>query len=128
MTSRTECPACGQRVILAWNPGRQLLILNWARDPAGPVAATQAASGAWHARTLTQGERPRPEEHRHALHYATSPQCRPPAADSAQAAADVVTSLDAWRKAQAAHAKAQRRRKPRQKPVTGYRVNPGRTP
>lgn len=128
MTTYRTCPSCKARVIYALTANRRHQMLDYQPAPEGDVAAYQDAAGCWHARTLTQAEHPYSYEHRHAAHYASSPQCRPPSAASKAAAAETVAFLADYRKAQASHnkTKRQRRGQRRAKPITGYRTDPGR--
>ena len=101
-------------------------------DPAGNTAAQHTAAGGWRARYSAPGEALRFPEKRYMPHWATSPRCAPPKdADGQRAAAgEVVAFLDQYRKTRSANAKTQRNRRGKRPaaPITGIRINPGRTP
>ena len=77
MTNARFCPACGQRIIIAYTavPGAPMR-LDSTPNHLGSIAARHEADGTWTARRLRQGRRPpRPPEHVYALHELS---CRPP--------------------------------------------------
>lgn len=125
MTTYRACPSCQARVVWATTRNGKRQILDYTPDPAGNVAAWQDHLGGWHARTITIHSEPvLAPEHLMMPHWASHPQCRPPSPQAKQAAADVVTFLDAWRRGKAAHNAVQRRPRARQRTITGYRVRP----
>ena len=66
-TSRTDCAACGRRIIVPAG-GPPALDHAWESDPAGPVAARHLPSGAWLARWARPGEAVVPPDKRYRVH------------------------------------------------------------
>ena len=127
MTTFRACPDCRKRVIWAATKAGKRQILDFRPSGEGNVAAYQDAMGGWHARTITQHSAPvMPPEKLYMPHWASSPKCRPPSPASKQAASELVTFLDEYRRAQSQHnaAKRNQRGKERQQTITGYRINP----
>jgi hypothetical protein len=123
VTSYRACPNRASRVVWATTKNGKRQILDWTPNDDGNVAAYQDHAGGWHARTIgIQSDPVRPPEKVYMPHWASSPRCRPPSPQSRQAAREVVTFLDEYRRAQSAHNAAGRRRKPRQPPTAGYRL------
>jgi hypothetical protein len=127
MTTYRACPSCSARVVWATTKTGKRQCLDYTPSHEGNVAAWQDHLGGWHARTITAYSSPViAPERLYMPHWASHPQCRPPAPAAKQAAAEVVTFLDEYRRGQAAHNAGKRRRKPRVKKITGYRITPGR--
>lgn len=75
MARRTDCPACGARIIWAVTQAGKHQMLDWTPSPAGNVAAEQDVHGAWHARHAPPGEELVFPLKRYMPHAASSPAC-----------------------------------------------------
>lgn len=122
MAPRTDCPACGERVILAITDGGKRQALDWAPSPAGNTAAQQDVHGTWRARYAPPGEELIFPLKRYMPHAASSPGCfRQRQQDAAEDVRDELAELrqrqhgqrEAWGKAAGRHAAAGRNRRGR---------------
>jgi hypothetical protein len=126
----STCRACGERIVFAVVGNKQgrppsRMPLNPDPDPAGNVAVYKEATGALVGRVLGKDKQPLGYERLMMPHFATCPKRSQP-----QQLPQNVTQLDAWRKAAAAHGRAQRQRRGKRPapPITGIRINPRSTP
>lgn len=122
MARRTDCPACGQRVIWAVTEAGKRQMLDWAPSPDGNVAAQQDVHGTWHARYAPAGEELVFPLKRYMPHAASSPGCFQRGQKPGQLP-DGVTGLAEWKAAASRHAAARRARRGRRQPpgITGVR-------
>jgi hypothetical protein len=63
-TDRTDCPRCGDRVIVLTG----LPAVDYQRDPQGTIAVAHLVTGAWRGRPFLPGDVLVAPEHRHRVH------------------------------------------------------------